>query len=272
LDLRRPEFLYNRYCYEVFENRMSGRIDILGVAVDDFTFDEAISGILKLAERKNRGSYVVTVNSEFVMMARRNREFARILAGADLALADGKWVVFSKLILGGRAHDRITGVDLVEKLCARCAKKPIRIGFLGGFTHVAKTLAKRQKSLNPNLKVVFAEAGDPAIGYDLRLKSQLNRFGRVDILFVAYGMGKQEKWVQRMKSLDVGVFIGVGGAFDYLADVKRRAPKLWQVWGMEWLWRLILEPARIWRMRVLPAFFVLVLGQFIKKQFLSSSN
>src|SRR3989344_1114502 len=252
---------------------MSARIDILGVTVDDLTFDGAISGILKLAEAKSRGSYVVTVNSEFVMMARRNKDFARILARANLALADGKWVVFSKLILGGRAHDRVTGVDLVEKLCQKVGKGPIRIGFLGGFGNVAKTLAKRQKSLNPNLKAVFAEAGDPAIGYDLRLKSQLKRIGRVDILFVAYGMGKQERWIARMRDkVDVGVFIGVGGAFDYLTGVKRRAPKFWQAWGMEWLWRLMMEPARIRRMRVLPAFFVLVLGQFIKKQFLSSSN
>src|SRR3989338_8651221 len=105
---------------------MSAKIDILGVGVDDLTFDEAISGILKLARGKNRGSYVVTINSEFVMMAKRNKDFARILAGSDLALADGRWVVFSKLIVGGRAHDRITGVDLVEKLCARGANKAVK--------------------------------------------------------------------------------------------------------------------------------------------------
>lgn len=252
---------------------MTNRIDILGVRVDDVSKRDALESVLKLAKGKNRGKYVVTVNAEFVMLARRNKAFARILADSSLAVADGWWVAASKLILGGKERNRITGVDLVEMVCQKSAKKAVRIGFLGGFGSVAEMVNKRQKQSYPGLKVVLAEAGDPAIGQDLRLKSNLDKIGRVDVLFVAYGMGRQEFWIERMrKKLNVGVFVGVGGAFDYLANVKKRAPKLWQDIGLEWLWRLINDPARIWRMRVLPAFFALVLANFLKRQFLSSSK
>lgn len=99
--------------------------------------------------------------------------------------------------------------------------------------------------------------------HDSRLKKALNGAGRIDILFVAFGMGRQEFWIRRNRErVNVGVFIGVGGALDYLSSVKKRAPELLQDIGFEWLWRLFWEPARIWRMRVLPAFSFLVFWQF----------
>lgn len=235
-------------------------INILGVKIADITARKACDLILRLAGDKKRSHLVVTVNSEFVMLARKNRHFEHILKGSDLALADGAGVVISKLILGGKVHERITGVDLIEKLCAKNGKKAITVGFLGGFGDIAQRVAKRQKLASPSLNVVFAGPGDPTTGYDLRLRKQLLACGRIDILFVAYGMGRQEFWIDRFKSkLNVGVFIGVGGAFDYLAKAKIRAPRLVRGWGLEWLWRLILEPWRIKRMRVLPIFMVLVL-------------
>ena len=240
-------------------NNQVPKIDILGVKIDDISQNLAVQKVLELAKDNKKSHYVVTVNSEFVMLARKNRQFLKILNEADLALADGAGVVFSKLIFGGKVRDRITGVNLIEKICQKSAIRAIRIGFLGGFGNVAAMVAKRQKSTNPNLKVVFAQSGDPSIGYDLRLKRQLLQLGRIDVLFVAYGMGRQEFWIERNKdNLNVGVFIGVGGAFDYLSMVKKRAPKFLQNWGMEWFWRLLMEPTRIWRMRVLPAFLILI--------------
>ena len=242
------------------------KINILGVDVDDISEKEAISYILKLATDKKSHHYVVTVNAEFVMLGRKNPKFAEILNNSDLAIADGWPVAKSRLIFGGKAQERVAGVDLVEKLCSESARKAVRVGFLGGFSSVAKAVSKRQKAKNTGLKVVFAGPGDPAIGQDLRLKRQISASGRIDILFVAYGMGRQEFWVQRNKnSLDVGVFIGVGGAFDYLAFVKKRAPKWMQDSGMEWLWRLGSEPSRIWRMRVLPVFLALVVKSWLSR-------
>ena len=244
------------------------KIDVCGVEVDDISFKNAVENVLKLGRASSRGKYVVTINSEFVMLARRNSKFAQILKNADLALPDGVGVVISKLILGGKEHDRVTGVDLLENVCKVVCDKPVRIGLLGGFGGVAKDVAKRQKTRLTSLKVVIAEPGDPSPEADLRLKQRFLEIGRVDVLFVAYGMGKQEFWIDRMrKSLDVGVFIGVGGAFDYLAGIKKRAPVFMQNLGLEWLWRLLLDPVRIWRMRVLPEFFLLVVVKILKNKF-----
>lgn len=240
------------------------RINILGVKVDDISEKNAIFRILEMAKNKGIGKYVVTINAEFVMLAQKNGDFLKILNDAGLAVADGQGVVWSKLILGGKVHDRITGVDLVEKLCSECAKKIISVGFLGGFDDVAEMVSKRQKSKFSALKVVFAGSGGPTIGYDSRLKKQFSAIDRIDIMFVAYGMGQQEFWIKRnSKRLNVGVFIGVGGAFDYISMVKRRAPRFLHNIGLEWFWRLLVEPRRIWRMRVLPIFAILVIWQVI---------
>lgn len=241
-------------------------VDICGVKVDDISFQDAVDKVILMALSQNRGQMVVTINSEFIMMARRNAKFARILKNATLAVPDGAFVVFSKLIAGGKERDRVTGTDLLSEVCRKSANMSIRIGFLGGFGDVAEEVAKRQIHLNPQLQVTFAEPGDPTMGYDLRLKSKILAAGGVDILFVAYGMGQQEYWIEEnRRKLPVSVFIGVGGAFDYLSGEKARAPKFLQAVGGEWLWRLVQEPARIWRMRVLPVFFLLVFFYFLKK-------
>ncbi|MBI2327982.1 WecB/TagA/CpsF family glycosyltransferase [Candidatus Curtissbacteria bacterium] len=242
------------------------QVDVLGVRVDDISEKSAISKILQLARDEKGYHLVVTVNSEIVMLARRNPEFSQILKNADLCLADGAGVVWAKLIFGGKIHERLAGVDLVQKLCQRSAKKTIGVGFLGGFGDVANMVSERQKLQNPGLKVVFAGPNEEVIGQQLKLKGQNFQKVRVDLLFVAYGMGRQEFWIAKNKNrLNCGVAIGVGGAFDYLAGVKKRAPIFVQKWGMEWLWRLVMEPWRFWRMRVLPVFLVLVLAKKLTK-------
>lgn len=252
------------------ESRKFPRIDVFGVGIDDVGSKEAISAICEVAKLHGRGRYAVTVNSEFIMMAHRNREFARILAKSDLAVADGWWVAISKLISGGKEQDRIAGVDLIENVCKISAEKAIRVGFLGGFGGVAEEVARRQVEKYPGLKVAFAKPGEPTIRYDLRLKREIDAVGRIDILFVAYGMGKQEFWIDRNRQkLNIGLYIGVGGSFDYLAGVKKRAPVFMQNLGFEWLWRLVFDPARIWRQRIIPIFFLMILVKFWKVKILS---
>lgn len=244
------------------------RIDVLGVDVDDISEKEAVLRIIGLATDKRGHHFVATVNSEFIMFARKDPKFANLLKGTDLNLPDGVGVVLAKLILGGKEKNRVTGTDLIEKLCEKASVLPITVGFLGGFGRVAELVAKRQKANFPGLKVVISESGDPTIGQDSRLNLEIFDKKRVDILFVAYGMGQQEFWIERNKNkLDVGVFMGVGGGFDYQAQIKARAPEFVRRLGMEWSWRLVFEPIRIKRMVVLPLFAALVLGQFFVKNF-----
>lgn len=240
------------------------RIYILGVGVDDVTEKEAIDEVLTMATDKKRHRFAVTVNTENIMLSHRNADFARIIKESDLSVPDGAGVVLSKLILGGKAHSRITGTDLMDKLCAISADKSIRIGLLGGFENVAEIVKKRQIGKYPGVRIVFAQEGNPTIGHDLKLREEINRVKGIDLLFVAFGMGQQEFWISRnIKLINVGLAVGVGGAFDYLAEIKIRAPKIFQKSGLEWLWRLMHEPSRVWRMRVLPLFILLVAFQWI---------
>lgn len=251
------------------------KIAILGVQVADISEKEAISAIFKMAQDRKGHHFVATVNSEFVMMAKRDQKFAKILKNTDLNLPDSAGVVLAKLILGGKEQNRVTGTDLIEKLCEKMAGLPITVGFLGGFGNVAASVAKRQQALFPGLRVAFAAQGDPAEGQDLRLKRDIFGKKRVDLVFVAYGMGTQEFWIARNKNkIDAGVFIGVGGGFDYQSQTKQRSPGFMQKMGLEWFWRLLQEPQRFWRMRVLPVFAILVIWQFLtqKKQKTSSSK
>ncbi|HSX19208.1 MAG TPA: WecB/TagA/CpsF family glycosyltransferase [Candidatus Saccharimonadales bacterium] len=242
-------------------------INILGVGVADIGQKESVKSILSMA-KSGKGHQVVTVNPEMIMLARRNRQFFDILKHADLKVADGQWVVWSKLILGGKSQERVTGVDLIDDLCAKSAKKAITVGFLGGFKTVAELVKVRQIGKYPGLKVVYAGSGDKAIGPDLRLKGPIFPNVRIDILFVAYGMGRQEFFIDANKnSLNVGVFVGVGGAFNYIAGNKMRSPKFLQSLGFEWAWRLLMEPTRARRMlRVFPMFWILVFLQKISQK------
>lgn len=250
------------------KNEKFTRVNVLGVGVDDISLVDAVDRVLNLAKSPSRGRYVVTINPEFVMLAHRNAKFAQILAESDLATADGVGVAKARLIMGGKVQGRITGVDLIENVCKMACEKAIKVAFIGGFGSVAGEVAKRQISKCPGLRVVFAKPGEPTMSHDLRLKREFDEIGRVDVLFVAYGMGKQEFWIDRMKDkLDIGLYIGVGGAFDFIAGKKFRAPVVLQKMGLEWFWRLMLDPARIWRMRVLPIFAILVFADFFKKKF-----
>lgn len=245
----------------------SRKISILGVNVDDISEKDAILTILKLAKDKQGQHFVATVNSEFVMLAQKDYKFAKILKNTDLNLPDSVGVVIAKLILGGSEKNRVTGTDLIEKLCEKSAVLPITVGFLGGFGDVAAQTAKRQQARYRALKVVFVSNTNPVIGHNLRLNTGDFPKKRVDILFVAYGMGMQEKWIAENKAkFDVGVFIGVGGGFDYQSGAKRRSPRILQNIGLEWFWRFLAEPQRIWRMRVLPIFAVLVIWQFLTQK------
>ena len=117
------------------------KIDILGVKVNDISTNSAVDRIIELCRDRKKRHYVVTVNSEFVMLARRNRQFFNILAQADLALPDGAGIVFSKRIFGGKVRDRVTGVDLIEEICQKVKDQPVRVGFLGGFGDVAEIVS-----------------------------------------------------------------------------------------------------------------------------------
>lgn len=233
------------------------KVNILGVNVDRVGFEGALEVALKLAGGKRH--YITTVNSEFIMEARKDKIFRQILNSADLAIPDSSGVVWASQILGRPVDGRVTGVDLLEKLCEKASKTRMKIGLLGARVGVAERVKSELLDRYGNPKIVFAFAGNPRESADKKMRAKIAKVGRVDILFVAYGAPKQEKWLARnLRYLNVGVAIGVGGAFDYIAGVYPRAPLFVQMLGLEWSFRLATQPWRARRMLSLPQFGLLV--------------
>ena len=234
------------------------RIDILGVFVDDVTIDEAVDIICDFAAS---GSFhhVVTVNPEFVMTARRNRAFAAVLNGADLAVPDGIGIVWAARYLGQPLRTRVAGVDLVQQVAAAAAQRGLRVFFLGAAPGVAEAAASRLAGLYAGLPVAGTYAGSPRCEDTEDILARLSS-GKPDILLVAYGAPHQDLWIRHnAQRLGVSVAIGVGGAFDFISGRAQRAPGWMRRLGLEWLHRLIRQPWRWRRMLALPAFVWAVL-------------
>ena len=239
--------------------RKKGRCtsQVLGIKIDS----TSMSGVLRNVKRwieSNRGKrYMVTPNPEMVVLAQRDKQFLRVLNRADLAIPDGVG-----LRLADKRLRRVAGVDLVAELIKLAAKKGWRVMLLGGRPGVAVKAAERWQGGNKGL-LVAALAGPQRIervsaAENSRLIERINQF-KPDLLLVGFGHGKQEKWIAKnLARLKVKVAMGVGGAIDILAQPWKRAPKLCQCLGLEWLWRLLLQPWRLRRQLALVKFVWLV--------------
>ena len=233
------------------------QVRVLGVRVDCLDMDAALEGIAQLVDSGGH-HLVATVNPEFVMRARVDKDFARVLESADLCLADGSGVVWAARRQGCAIREPVTGVDIIPPLAALCARRHFRLFLLGAAEGVAADLASRLRVEHPALEVA-AHSGSPAESSDAETVAIINKYGP-QVLLVAYGHPNQELWIDRTRgSLGPGTAMGVGGAFDYLTGRVPRAPAWMRRAGLEWLFRLIRQPWRIRRMAVLPIYALRVL-------------
>lgn len=238
------------------------KTQILGVKIDDVNMTEALAITEKWIWNPGR-HYIVTPNPEMLIAAQKDLEFKKVLNQADLAIPDG-----AGLKLASDIESIIPGIDFMEALCKLAAEKGFTTGFLGGKEEVAKETAKCLQKKYPGLKVAFAQSGggidrNGNMLSDYRLPTTVaedERLKPVDILFVAFGHIKQEKWIaNNLDKIPVHVAMGVGGAFDYLSGKVLRAPKLVRNLGFEWLFRLVVQPWRIKRQLVLFKYLWLLL-------------
>lgn len=217
------------------------KIEILGVKIDSLTFDECLVVAERLI-RENRHSQIVTVNPEFVMSAQKDTRFREIINSADLAVPDGTGLLWAAKRKGTPLKDRITGVDLTWAICKLAAEKRFKVFFLGGKKGVAEIAAQKIREKYPELKVVGTYAGSPHDPATLYLVKR----SKPDILFVAFGAPKQDKFISDLKKItSIPLSMGVGGTFDYIAGTAHYAPKWMRQIGLEWLFRLITQPRRI---------------------------
>ncbi|HEV2953383.1 MAG TPA: WecB/TagA/CpsF family glycosyltransferase [Candidatus Dormibacteraeota bacterium] len=233
---------------------------VLGIRVDCLTFKQAVE-LLATWGCGGPTRLVATVNPEFVMRARTDAAFAQVLESADLCLPDGSGVVWAARRTGCRTIERVTGTDLLAELARTCAARGWAMFLLGAGPGVADRAADRLRALAPGLKVE-THAGSPDASGDERALTLIQEFGP-RVLAVAYGAPHQEAWIARNRDrMRVPVAIGVGGALDFLAGEVSRAPAWLGSMGLEWTYRLLVQPWRVWRMRVLPQFVFDVLRQW----------
>ena len=206
-----------------------------------------------------------TVNPEFVMEARRDPAFAAVLGRADLCAPDGVGILWAGRLLGQPFAERVTGSDGIYRICERAAAEGWRVFLLGAGPGVAEQTADRLTALYPGLSIAGTFSGSPDDNAWQEIQRRLAA-AQADVLFVAFGHPRQDFWIDKHRyELPVAVALGVGGAFDFVAGVARRAPLWMQRLGLEWLHRLLVEPWRWQRMRVLPVFVALVVGQWVRK-------
>ena len=240
---------------------------ILGMRVDALTYPEAIERVVRWARAgEGRTVGVATVNN--VMEGYDHPPFRDVMNGCDLVTPDGTPLVWGLRLLGVSDATRVYGPELTPRLLARAAEVGVPVGFYGGSPEVVEALRVVAADRWPALTIAYAYS-PPFRTLDDREDDEIVR-AIVDsgarILFVGLGCPKQERWMSEHRDRLPLVQLGVGAAFDFLAGTKRQAPAVLQRAGLEWLFRLVTEPRRLWKryLRHNPRFVALFGAQVIR--------
>lgn len=249
------------------------RIGIGYALVDNCSASDACSAIISHAQRRGAPCYVITPNAQHIVLLDRDRRLREIYQRAGLIVPDGVSLLLAARIYGRSLHERVAGVDLFQALCERAAGLGLRVFLLGGRPGSAESAADTLKQRFPGLHAV---SYCPPFGFEQSADTLAETAAAIeraapDLLFVALGAPKQEYWIyEHGLSLSVPVCVGVGGSFEMVAGIVQRAPELVQKIGCEWLYRLCVEPRRMWRRYLIGnlQFIAIVVRQRIRRAFL----
>jgi N-acetylglucosaminyldiphosphoundecaprenol N-acetyl-beta-D-mannosaminyltransferase len=244
---------------------MTERVNILNGRFDPLSLPQTVEAAFGMLNDGGRG-YLATVNVAVLMMMRKDPRLQRFVDGASLVVADGQPLVWCSSLFGARLPERVTGVALVDALCARAAKEGRRVYLLGAAREVAARVAMALGQRHPGLRVDWDDGYFPADRAAER--ADRVRASGADILFVGMGVPRQEVFIEEQwERLHVGIAIGVGGSFDVLAGLRARAPAWVSAIGMEWLFRLVQEPRRLFRRYLVTnsQFVVLLIAELFRK-------
>ncbi len=249
---------------------------ILKVRFDYITLKQATETAIQWSQNSDQ-KYITTPNPEIVLEAQKNKKFLKILNKSDLNIADGtgilwaskflkiteksskgmvllKWIISLILTplfpsyIRTELPERVTGVDLMQNICKEASKTNIKIFLLGAADNVAEKTKEILEKKYKGVKIVGAYAGSPKENEEKEIR-EIVKDSAADILFIAYGAPAQEIWIHRnlQKMPNIKVAIGIGGSFDFISGMRKRAPKWMQKIGIEWLYRLLQQPKRIIR-------------------------
>lgn len=242
-------------------------IAILGVPFDSVTMEDTTELIEEMVSSR-RPHYLATANVDFTVQALEDEELRRILFDAHLVVCDGTPLLWASRWLGHRLPERVAGSDLVPILLGLAARKGYRIYFLGGRADVTERAIANIRREYPGLNVVGSDSPAYAPLHEMeheKIGARI-RAAKPDLLFVSFGCPKQEKWISmNYRALSVPVCVGVGATIDFLAGEKARAPRWMRHCGLEWSFRLLQEPRRLFH-RYVKDFWVF--GRGILRQWL----
>lgn len=275
------------------------KLTILGVDIEKTTSDGAAQAIISRVIHKQK-TFVATINPEFIVQAQADPQYKQVLNNADIAVADGIGVLWAAsaynyqlksplkalqyleaavvgvglgLLTMVNQHnqyavlpERVTGVDLSDKIAQHCANHQLSLFLLGGQEGIAEKAAAKLIQKYPELIISGTYSGDGSSNGDADTTSQLQAHPS-DIVLVAYGAPKQEYWITRnLPSIPQSAAMGVGGTFMYISGASKRAPAVFRKIGLEWLYRLISEPWRWKRQMALPKFFIMVILDMVRRE------
>ena len=247
---------------------MNDRLEILKIWVDPVDMDGALARVRNYLNQGDRPHAVLAVNPEKNFSVPRDPGLYEVFRRADLLIPDGVGVVLAARLLHGVRISRVPGVALMEKICALAAAEGHKIFIYGAKEEVNQKATEELVRRYPGLEVAGRSNGYVKDDGMPELVDQINRSG-ARVLFLALGSPKQEMWfAAHGPNLDqVRVVQGIGGTLDVVAGNVKRAPEWWQNRGLEWLYRLLSEPKRIGRQKVLPVFGLKVLWAWLTGKF-----
>jgi N-acetylglucosaminyldiphosphoundecaprenol N-acetyl-beta-D-mannosaminyltransferase len=238
------------------------KINVVGTRVSTTSYDEVVKLCCEWAATRDaaRSRYVCVTSVHGVVEARRDPDLSRAIAEADVVTPDGMPVVWALRSFGARRQERVYGPTLMLRICEAAAREGLRIYLYGALPDTLHELTHRLEDCFPGLQIVgsYSPPFRPLTAEEEIDVRERIAASRADILFVGLSTPKQEKWMRaHCESIPGLTMIGVGAAFDFHAGRTRQAPAWMQRNGLEWLFRLLVEPARLWRR------YVLVTPQFI---------
>jgi len=232
-------------------------VKILGYGVDGYDFEQA------LEYAQDNGGQVVTINPEMILAAQKSSEFSQIINDAELVIPDGIGVQIGLQILGHKVK-RIPGIEFGYSLLEKYSIAGKRVALVGAKPEVIALAVKNLKDKMPNLNIVYFHDGYFSDDNEI-IKGLVE--SSADLILIALGSPKQEFFISKLKShMPKSLMVGLGGSFDVWAGVVKRAPKIYQKLGLEWLYRTVKEPQRFKRIfPTLPLFLLKVLKERVSR-------
>lgn len=232
-------------------------VELLGFNVDAYTFEEAVTAAKSLIDGQ-KVSQVITINPEMFQNAEKNNQFANIIREAEMVIPDGIGVELA-LKLTGQNAKRIPGVDFAKRMLIETASGSIPVAIVGSKEEVITKAVDNLKNEIPGLNIVYYHNG--YFSNDIELYNAIKEKSP-KLILVAMGSPRQEEFIYNAKKiLDPALMIGIGGSLDVWSGYVKRAPKLFQTLGLEWLYRTITQPERFKRIfPALPLFLIKVLN------------